>query len=382
MRVLILGPDHAGGSLPPYLDVLAAGLRHHGVTVDRHGSSQIPYDHARHRFWPLERVLTEARALAEQVDLDGYDLVSLHCGNLEIDQLIPALWANQRTGRTAPPVVSHVHTLAPTLLRDHVPDRHWNHVVQQALRAVDGYVFFGRYARHRLAGTLRDGVPAGVAWLPTTIPPDTVPAARPALAAALDTPPGAPVISLYGYAAPWKDAALLHAALQRMRVPARIVLAGDFWDQPEQAGLDLTAFTAGPVRVGTGELVVVPGYLGSADRAALVRASAAGVFPYRPHPSFQGSGAIADYLAHAVPVVATDVANMAELAGAAGRTVSTGDPEILATALDSIARGGPAAANHVCNAGSRAHQFTAATHAARCLAIYQQVLDHDRRRTA
>lgn len=381
MRVLILGPDHSGGSLPPYLDVLAAGLRHHGVTVDRHGSTQIPYDQDQHRFWPLERVLADARALADRVDLDGYDLVSLHFGNLEVDQLVPPLWAERWRGRPMPPVVYHVHTLAPTLFRDHVPDRHWNRVVRQEIRAVDGYIFFGRYARHRLAGTVPDDVPTGVAWLPTTIPPDTTPAARPALAVALDTPSGLPVISLYGYAAPWKDAALLHAALQRMRVPARIVLAGDFWDDPDQAGLDLT-HALSPTRIGAGELVVVSGYLGPADRAALVRASAAGVFPYRPHPSFQGSGAIADYLAHAVPVVATDVANMAELADDAGHIVPTGDPEVLATALDDIASGGPAAANLARNADARAHRFTAAAHAARCLAIYQQVLDCDRRRTA
>jgi glycosyltransferase involved in cell wall biosynthesis len=377
MRVLILGPDHAGGSLPPYLDVLAAGLRHHGVTVDRRGSTQIPYDQAQQRFWPLERVLAAAHALADRVDLDGYDLVSLHFGNLEVDQLVPALWADRRR----PPVVYHVHTLAPTLFRDHVPDQHWDRVVQQGIRSADGYVYFGQYARHRVAGTVPDDVPAGVAWLPTTIPHDTAPAARPALAAALNTLSGLPVISLYGYAAPWKDAALLHAALERMRVPARIVLAGDFWDDPDQAGIDLT-HALSPVRVGVGELVVVPGYLGPADRAALVRASVAGVFPYRPHPSFQGSGAIADYLAHAVPVVATDVANMAELSGDSGHIVPTGNPEVLAALLDDVAVGGTAAANLVLGAKALAHWFTAEAHAARCLAVYQQVLDCDRRTVA
>jgi glycosyltransferase involved in cell wall biosynthesis len=375
MRVLILGPDHAGGSLPPYLDVLADGLRQHGVGVDRHGSTQIPYDEAQQRFWPLERVLAEARALADQIDVDGYDLVALHSGNLEIDQLIPALWAD----RYRPPVVYHVHTLAPTLFRDHVPYPHWDHVVQQGIRVVDGYVYFGRYARDRFAGAVADDVPAGVAWLPTTIPQDTTPAARPALAAALDT--RLPVISLYGYAAPWKDAALLRAAFERMRVPARIVLAGDFWDDPDQAEVDLTGAVS-PLRVGVGEFVVVPGYLDPADRAALVRASVAGVFPYRPHPSFQGSGAIADYLAHAVPVVATDVANMAELAGGAGRILRIGDPEALAARLDSVAVDGAVAASLTGSATARAHLFTAEAHAARCLAVYQQVLDQHRRTAA
>lgn len=376
MRVLILGPTHPGGSLPPYLDMLAAGLRRHGVTVDRRGSTQIPYDQVQQRFWPLERVLAEARALAEQVDLDSHDLVALHYGNLEIEQLVLAMWG----ARPRPPVVHHVHTLAATLLRDHVPDPHWDHRVQETISNVDGYVYFGQYARHRLSGRLSDDVPAGVAWLPTTIPPGTAPAARPALAAALDAPPGLPVISLYGYAAPWKDAALLRAALERMRVPTRIVLGGDFWDDLDQAGTDLTdALT--PLRVGVGELVVVPGYLGPADRAALVRAGVAGVFPYRLHSSFQGSGAIADYLAHAVPVVVTDVANMAELAGNAGRVVRAASPHDLAAALDEVAGGGAAAASLASGARARAHQFTDEAHAARCLAVYQQVLDHDRRAT-
>jgi len=122
----------------------------------------------------------------------------------------------------------------------------------------------------------------------------------------------------------------------------------------------------------------VPGYLDPADRAALVRASAAGVFPYRPHPSFQGSGAIADYLAHGIPVVATDVANMAELVADAGHIVATGDPAALATALDRIVSGGPA--RFARNAGARARQFTAAAHAARCLTVYQQVLDQNGRK--
>lgn len=115
--------------------------------------------------------------------------------------------------------------------------------------------------------------------------------------------------------------------------------------------------------VGIGQLVVLPGYLGPADRAALVHASAAGVFPYQPHPSFQGSGAIADYLAHAVPVIATDVANMAELTGDAGHIVPADDPRALAAALETVASGGTAAANLAHHAAARAGRFTAETHA-------------------
>lgn len=373
MRVLMLGPDHAGASLPPYLDVLATAMRNVGVDIDRRGSTQIPYDPEQQRFWPLETVLAAAGDLDTSLDLDAYDLVAVHSGNLEYDQLLPALWASNQ--RPRPPVVWHVHTLEPTLLSRHIRAPQWGNAVREAFSTADGYVYFGHYARNQLRDTVLDDAPSEVAWLPTTIPADTAPAAHPTLAAVLCAPPDLPVISLYGYAAPWKNAALLRAALERMRMPARIVLAGDFWNDPQQAGTDLTAFTTGPAPVGAGELVIVPGYLDSADRAALVGASTTGVFPYRAHPSFQGSGAIADYLAHGVPVAATDVANMAELVGDAGHIVTPEHPRALAAALDHLASTGTGAAER---AHARARRFSPAAHAARCLAVYQRVLDHRR----
>lgn len=377
MRVLLLGPDHADGSLPPYLDVLTTALRRQGVTVDRRGSTQIPYNPDPQRFWSLDKVVTAARELDAQLDLDAYDLVALHSGNLEYDQLVPALWAH--SARRRPPVVWHVHTLEPTLLRDHVSSADWDRRVRQAFSIADGYVHFGHYARQQLEDTVSAHVPSKVAWLPTTIPSGTAPAAHPALAAALDVPAGHPVISLYGYAAPWKSADLLHAAVERMRLPARIVLAGDFWDDPQQVGIDLTAFAHGPLAVGTGEFVVVPSYLGPAERAALVTASTAGVFPYRPHRSFQGSGAIADYLAHGVPVITTDVANMTELVDDAGHIVPAEDPAALAAALDRLATDSSDATER---ARLRSGRFSVEAHAADCLKLYRQVLNHHARRSA
>ena len=53
MRILILGPT-GGGSIPPYLDVLADALRNHGALVDRAGSPCIPYDQRSDAFWPAE----------------------------------------------------------------------------------------------------------------------------------------------------------------------------------------------------------------------------------------------------------------------------------------------------------------------------------------
>jgi glycosyltransferase involved in cell wall biosynthesis len=64
-----------------------------------------------------------------------------------------------------------------------------------------------------------------------------------------------------------------------------------------------------------------------------VQATDLAVLPYKEHPGFQGSGAVTDYLARGVPVVATDVANMRELVGEAGVIVPPGDPAALASAL-------------------------------------------------
>ena len=368
MRVLILGPNHEGGSLPPYLDALATGLRNAGVAADRQGSTAIPYDQGSQRFWSIDRIIGEARALADRIDPTAYDIVALNSGNLEIDCLAATFWPE----RLRPPMVYHVHTLEPTLFRDHVPDTHWNSVVQHQIHHADGFIYFGRYGLDRLAPTISGRRMRTVAWLPTTIPAGTPPQPSPPLGRALQVPHGLPVISLYGYAAPWKDAALLASALPLMHRPARIVLAGEFWDAP-LAG-SVTGSPAGtPRRAGVTEFVTVPAYLDAADRAALIRASAAGVFPYRPHQSFQGSGAIADYLAHLVPVVATDVANMDELIGDAGHVVPADNPAALAAALDTTIAGNTGSVGY---AGQRAQLFSADAHAARCVRFYQQVIDN------
>ncbi len=118
---------------------------------------------------------------------------------------------------------------------------------------------------------------------------------------------------------------------------------------------------------------MVPEYLDPARRAALMAGSNAGVFPYRPQPTFQGSGAIADYLAAARPVIATDVANMAELIANAGTIVAPADPGALAAALDRYATDPGHRARLTTAADAQAHRFTPAGHAAACLAFYQQI---------
>jgi hypothetical protein len=77
-----------------------------------------------------------------------YDLVSLHFGNLEIEQLLPARW--RTLGADVPPVVVHVHALEPTLFTRHVPDPKLHAAAVQAINHAAGLVYFGRYARSSL----------------------------------------------------------------------------------------------------------------------------------------------------------------------------------------------------------------------------------------
>lgn len=376
-RILLVGPLSGGtdgGSLPPYLDVLTAALRRAGAHVERVGSTGIPYDRDLDAIWSPSRLLLAAGTLADRIDAlvatQPIDVIALHFGNLEIEQLLPVLWARRNQSASWPAVVIHVHTLMPTLFADHHPDPSMQRAVHAAPAAADGLVYFGDYARQAFASMVPADMPITVAPLPTTIPPGTLPAQEGAVADAvtnLSAYPG-PLATLYGYAAPWKAPRLLIEALSRVRRPLRVLLAGPLWDQPELAGVRLPQPGHASI-VGVSRLQIAPTYLAPADRSLLVASSTLAVFPYVAHRAFQGSGAIADYLAHAVPVVATDVANMASLVSLAGDIVAPEDPDRLAAALnrytnpEHLTRRASAAAD-------RANTFHPDTHAATCLALY------------
>jgi glycosyltransferase involved in cell wall biosynthesis len=368
MRVLLIGPDHDEGSIPPYLTVLADALRGLGVTVDRLGSSGLPYNLDDHRFWSAEAIVAAAQNLLDQADLQAYDLLALHSGNLEIEQLLPVLW----DGQPRPPAVYHVHTLAPTLFTAHVPEPHLHRAVLDGLKSVEGRVHFGHHAAAHAAFS----APSIVSWLPTTIPPGTPAELTPALEQATAVPDDVPLVSLYGFAAPWKDPALLLTAADHLDHPLRIVLAGPGWDDPARAGIDLRGQRLGAN--GCVEVVIVPDYLTAEHRHALAIATDLAVFPYQPHPSFQGSGAIADYLAHGVPTLATEVANMAELIGGAGAVVPAANPDAFAAELRRLTTSTRSRDRAHAAAQHRAKLFTPDHHARQCLALYEQVIARTR----
>jgi len=373
VRILLIGPCHEQGSLPPYLDVLAEGLRAHGAIVDRLGTTTLPLDRERGVFWPSERIVQAADALLDTVDLRKYDLLSVHFGNQEIEQLIPVRW----DGRRRPPAVHHVHSPDWSLFVDHVPDPELRRAVAQGVYQMEGLVYFGSYAQQCLQATPAARLPSVVSFFPSTIPTATPTDDSSGVRPVLDWLRGRDGVvraSLFGFASPWKDLPGLLAAFERMQVPLRFALAGSTWHQPQHAGVDLaTAVFPQTRRVGPVELTVLASYLDPSQRAALVEATDLAIVPYRPHPSFQGSGAITDYLAHGVPVVAADVANMRELVQDGGLLVPPADPRALADALDQLAGDKRLRDRVRQSARQRASLFTPKAHAASCLAFYQRV---------
>ncbi|WP_222595266.1 glycosyltransferase [Nocardia ninae] len=338
--------------------------------MDRLGSPGIPYAPAQSAFWPADRIIETAERLLATVDLNAYDVLSIHYGNLEIEQLLPCLWTRQNR----PPAIYHVHCLDWTLFTTHVPNQTLRALVDNAIDTMDGFVFFGDYGRTQLARQYHFAVPSTVSWLPTTIPPHTRTTTRTAWwPAAAPTEPR-PVASFYGYAAPWKDLAGLIRACKRTRHPCTVLVAGPLWDDPHQAGTDLSREIHTGQSHGATEVVAVPTYLEPADRLALVQRTSFGVFPYREQPTFQGSGAIADYLAHGIPVLATDIANMAELIGDAGQIVHPGDDIALGHAIDRLSCDTKHRNKLSCNAHRRSNLFSASHHAAQCLQLYDKVI--------
>ncbi|MGW0249290.1 glycosyltransferase [Nocardia goodfellowii] len=370
MRVLMIGPTGGGGSLPPYLNVLSAGLEQHGVRVDRLGTSGVPYDPAASAFWTADRIVDAAEQLLATVDLRTYDLLSIHYGNLEIEQLLPMLW--QHSPR--PPVVYHVHSLDWTLFADQVPNPVLRQAVEDAVDRMDGFVFFGEYGRTQLIRRHNLDVPSTVAWLPSTIPAGTL--ADPGPLRTVLRPRLGPLASLYGYAAPWKDAGWLIRSCTRTTRSSRMILAGPFWDHPTETGIDLTREVRTGRQHGSVHIDVVADYLRPCHRKALVEATDFAVFPYRHTPTFQGSGAIADYLAHGVPVLVTEVANMSELVGDAGHVVAANDYDAFAAGIDRLAADREFRDTLQNNAARHAERFATSHHAANCLRLYEAVIAH------
>jgi len=150
---------------------------------------------------------------------------------------------------------------------------------------------------------------------------------------------------------PWHDTATLVAALPhlRARIPdARLLIVGD---GPERVPLAARAEA-----LGLGHAVEFTGALPPDEVPAALARMHAGVVPYRGDQAFYFSPLkLYEYMAAGLPVVASDVGDLAGLVGAAGAglIVPPDRPELLAGALADLATAPEQAA--AMGAGARAH---------------------------
>jgi glycosyltransferase involved in cell wall biosynthesis len=149
---------------------------------------------------------------------------------------------------------------------------------------------------------------------------------------------------------PWHDLETLVAALPalRARVPdARLLIVGDGPERERLAALvDSLGLAAAVEFTGARPAASVPGLLARMH---------AGVAPYRGDAPFYFSPLkLYEYMAAGLPVVASDVGDLARIVtgASAGRAVPPGDPARLAQALAALAEDPAAAAQ--CGAAGRA----------------------------
>ena len=290
-KVIVVGPR--GRTLNPYLATLVEALNREGWSTSQIGSHGVPYDAETGRFLEQAEAMSIARRLARQVDSADAAVVVFHIGRLEVEQYVP-LFCETRAVR-----VLHAHNLSWDL-----PHLAPGSITEAALIAryrtfFDHLFCFTSFARARLMSRL--GFTASD--VSVIHQPATVPAALPETNACRDYwPPGnGAMISVLGYASPWKPLKKLLASAAALTTSIRILIAGAFWtvDAPDEV----------PCHVR-----IVDRFFHVAEFGSLIRQSDFGLLPYVDRSgTFQGSGMLSNYLFLGVPAFVYDHPALTEL---------------------------------------------------------------------
>jgi glycosyltransferase involved in cell wall biosynthesis len=180
-------------------------------------------------------------------------------------------------------------------------------------------------------------VPSLAAWLSTaTVQPMGLDIER--FAQLVHAPTTPPTIVVAARLVPVKGIDVLIDAAARIRSDVRIVIAGD---GPERRELESRARVMGTVRI------TLVGQIDTIARDRLLSSASVVVVPSRITPSGRSEGTpmiALEALAAGVPLVATEVGGLRDLAPAA-RLVRPEDPRALATAIDQVLASPPRAAD-------------------------------------
>ena len=356
MRVLLIGPVDGAGSLTPYLASLAEGLRALGNEVAWTGSGGVPFDPISRSFLSPGSIFDSMKNIMSTIDTRKFDIISMHYGSLEAEQVIPLICEFKYT-----PVVYHVHNTDFDLFNFHTKDVGiYRDVVRATKKNFNGYVFFGSYSRDRWAGDIPENIPVCVAAHPNALPSSSK-SPEPFF---LDTDP-APIASMCGFASPWKDVEGLLEAFEEVSRPLRFILAGPFW--MERVGFSQK-------KIGRVEVRVQSEYLDRTAFARIVDKSSFGIFPYVITPTHATSGSIPNYIGASIPVIAYNSGDCAQLISGAGLIVSPGQPRQLAAAINLFLEDHKVLKSAKEAARVMAPYYSTAVHAAQCNSFYQSVV--------
>lgn len=351
MRILLVGSKQKNGSLTPYIANLADDWSKLGHKVTWIGSNRLPYDITRKCFFNPTQITSAAWALIETIDWNAFDIVSLHFGKLEIEQLFPLLLNNKKK----PPIVYHVHSTDWDLFKSFVPEEVLYQKMRAAIFKLDSYIFFGTYALKLLGPSLPRYASKATVFYPASFnlkcPTQHV------------TNP-MPHASMVGFYSPWKDVLPLVNLFTQVVLPLKFTLAGPLWDQ---------VFNFRYRKFGQVEMHVNPTHLHGKRLSKIMGESDFGLFPYTNHPCFQGSAAVSDYLFSGTPVLGYDAANLGEYIGKAGLVVPY-KPYNLINAINKTISS-PQRIQHMRDcAQTRAKLFDKHAHAKACCDFFEDIL--------
>jgi glycosyltransferase involved in cell wall biosynthesis len=355
MRILIIGPKHKQGGLTPYINSLSQALRHLGCYVDWIGSDTLPYDKEEGSFWSVNRIEETTLKILQSCSLETYDLLSIHFGKLEIEQLVPVLWENL----ARPPAVYHVHSIDWDLFREFLGRPDLAQAVVKSVYKMEGFVFFGQFAFQRMYSTSVIAKPYCISFHPAVIPMEDQETSW-----KLPWKEGVHFASMHGFFSPWKDIDSLLSAFLEVKYPLRFVLAGPLWNQRLNFHYK---------KIGLVDMYVISKYIAGHQLLHLIKHTDFAIFPYCNHPCFQGSGALANYLFHGVPTIAFNVANLEEQIDDAGILVDSGNLQGLSEAINNLLSSPKILQEKRNLANQRSSLFDIKNHAKNCLKLYKSI---------
>lgn len=327
MRVLLVGPNDARGTITPYLVVLEKALKALVEEVGWIGSGGIPYDVAADRFLDWDSCHSIATELAQEVDDFGADVVDFHVGRLEVEQFVPPLL------RTSPRLRSlHFHNVGWDLLDRVGPHPPAAARARRLEDGVDAWCFFTDAARRLVMDRSRVQRPSSVIWYPSTITTvQRLAAAKAKPLASISYPaPKTLNAAIVGTYSPWKDVEALLEVLRHVEGDVNLLIAGPFWrDAPVASGV-----------FGRATVHVIDTFLSHSEMVWILEQSDLAVLPYVMDDArvFQGSAMLSVIGALGVPCLTFGHPATTEYCPDRALVLDPADPSSAADVIEELVR--------------------------------------------